>query len=35
MKIKELEKEEKEHILVEELQLAFCIHESTKKIDLC
>ena len=35
MKIKELEKEEKEHILVEELQLAFRVRASTKEIDLC
>ena len=28
-------KEEKEHISVEERQLAFCVHTSTKEIDLC
>ena len=28
-------KEQKEHILVEEQQLAFRVHTSTKEIDLC
>ena len=32
---KKLEKEEKEHIWVEEQQLVFRVHTSTKEIDLC
>ena len=35
MKIKRVRKEEREHISVEELQLAFRDRTSTKKIGLC
>ena len=32
---KKLEKEEKEHIWVEERQLAFCVHTLAKEIGFC